>query len=534
MSKKPTEGQVAPKFLRNFRNDTQGAVAVLAALLFVVMTLCAGTALDFVRGSRQRLALNSAIDAAALAVAVSGKTDQTELEQLAIDYVNANYNSLKYPGTSLDLDVVITDDIVQITANQQMPTTLMKIAHIDTMNLGAFTEVTRGGAALEVVLVLDNTGSMNQDNKIGSLKTAVANLTEVLFGEEPVSDRIKVGIVPFSTSVNVGPQHTNVSWLDHTGLNPISHLNFTDATKHNRWAWDQLSNMDWSGCVEQRKAANGIDYDVDDTPPDPNQPSTLFPLYFAPDEPTNGNNASSNPGWGSGFNNSYLADWRADENVSNDTKNNTPLDSRQRRDQKYVGTSANGDGPGYNCGIAPLTPLTNVKQTMLEAIDDMIADGNTNIASGVGWGLRVLSPTTPFTEGVEYDDEDWQKVMIVMTDGESVWGEKNNMNKSAYGGYGYISQSLPRLNMNSVSDGRAVYDARTAKACDIVKNATGNPERPIVVYSITFGSIDNTAKDLMKNCATDPEKYFHAPDGETIQTVFEDIAKEISAVYLSK
>jgi hypothetical protein len=52
-----------------------------------------------------------------------------------------------------------------------------------------------------------------------------------------------------------------------------------------------------------------------------------------------------------------------------------------------------------------------------------------------------------------------------MADGESVWGDKNNMNKSAYGGYGYISQSLVRLNMNSVSDGRAVYDARTAKAC---------------------------------------------------------------------
>jgi hypothetical protein len=38
----------------------------------------------------------------------------------------------------------------------------------------------------------------------------------------------------------------------------------------------------------------------------------------------------------------------------------------------------------------------------------------------------------------------------------------------------------------------------------------------------------------MKNCATDPEKYFHAPDGATIKTVFSDIAKEISEVYLSK
>lgn len=68
-----------------------------------------------------------------------------------------------------------------------------------------------------------------------------------------------------------------------------------------------------------------------------NQPSTLFPLYFAPDEPTNDNNASNQPGWGGGFNNSYLADWRADENVSNNSKNNTSLDSRQLPDQKIHG-----------------------------------------------------------------------------------------------------------------------------------------------------------------------------------------------------
>jgi Flp pilus assembly protein TadG len=519
---------------KRFRRGRRGAIAVITALTFIALAVCAGIAIDFSRGSRQRSALNSAIDAAALAVGVSTKTDQGEIEQLAIDYVNANYNSQKYPGTLLDLDVVVTDDIVQITAQQQMQTTFMKIVNIDSMNLTAHTEVRRSVATVEVVMVLDNTGSMNQDGKIGSLKIAAVDLADILFGDNAVSENVKVGVVPFSASVNVGPQYTDDTWLDHTGLNPISHLNFTDATKHNRWAWDQLSNKDWNGCVEQRKVANGIDFDIDDTTPTTSQPTTLFPIYFAPDEPTNANQASSKTGWGSGFSNSYIADWRSNESVSTDTKSSTTLDIRQRRDQKYIGTSASGDGPGYNCGIAPLTPLTGTKQTIVDAIDDMIADGNTNIASGVGWGLRVLSPTAPFTEGTAYDDEDWRKVMIVMTDGESVWGARNTMNLSGYGGYGYISQSLTRLNMNSVNNSRAVYDARTAKACDVVKNVTGDPDKPVVIYSITFGSIDNTAKDLMKNCATDPEKYFHAPDGETIRTVFKQIAREISDVYLSK
>jgi Flp pilus assembly protein TadG len=521
---------------RNFRCDTRGAIAILWGLSVILVTVAAGTAIDYVRAARQRQALDAAVDAAALAVAVSGKTDQAELEQLARDYVNANYNSQKYTGINLNLDVKVTEDTVEITAHQQMPTTLMGIVNINEMDLTSFAQVSRGGTGLEVALVLDNTGSMNSNNKIQDLKVAVGNLTEVLFGEDEESTHIKVGIIPFSTSVNVGPQYTDVTWLDHTGLNPISHLNFTDATKHNRWAWNQLSNKPWNGCVEQRRVANGIDYDVDDTAPSVGQPTTLFPIFFAPDEPTNGNNATGKTGWGNGFGNSYLPDWRSNESVSNSTKNNTSLDDRQRRHQKYQGVSVSGAGPGFNCGIAPITPLTNVKQTVLDGVDDMIANGNTNIAGGVGWGLRVLSPTAPFTEGVAYDDDDWRKVMIVMTDGENVWGDTNNMNRSAYGGYGYISQSSTRLNMNSssITSGRAVYDTRTAKACDVVKAATGDPKHPITVYTITFGPIDNAAKTLMKNCATDPEKYFHAPDGATIKTVFSDIAKEISEVYLSK
>ena len=39
---------------------------------------------------------------------------------------------------------------------------------------------------------------------------------------------------------------------------------------------------------------------------------------------------------------------------------------------------------------------------------------------------------------------------------------------------------------------------------------------------------------MMQECATDPEKYFHAPDNTTLQTVFEDIATSIKTIYLSK
>jgi hypothetical protein len=182
----------------------------------------------------------------------------------------------------------------------------------------------------------------------------------------------------------------------------------------------------------------------------------------------------------------------------------------------------------------PITPLTNVKKTVTDQISAMVANGNTNIATGVGWGLRVLSPSVPFTEGAAYNDKKWKKFMIVMTDGENDWGNNTTMNKTGYGGYGFASQSLARLNINNVTNPRSTLDARTAKACERVKAASTNPSQPIIVYSITFGPVDSQAENLLKACASDPEKYFHAPDNTTLINAFKTIATEISQVYLAK
>jgi Flp pilus assembly protein TadG len=522
--------------MKRFMSETNGSVAVIATFCFVAVAICAGTALDFARASRQRQALSAAVDAAALALATSKVTDTGQLENLAKEYIKSNFSSIIYNGSEVDLNVEVEDDRVAITARQTMPTTLMKLARINTMNLQTYAEALRGGSNVEVVLVLDNTGSMDHDGKLESLQAAATELTDTLFGSETNSDTVKMAVVPFSVSVNVGPQYTSESWLDQNGLNSISHLNFADTSKHNGWAWSQFANMEWNGCVEQRKAASGIDYDIDDTVPTTDEPDTLFPFHFAPDEPTDDDSASKLTGWGS-FPNSYLTDWRSDEKVSTGTKKKTELNERQRRSDKYVGVNVSDDddeGPGYSCGIAPLTPLTGTKQTITEALGNMVADGYTNIAAGVSWGLRVLSPTVPFTEGASYTDKDWKKVMIVMTDGSNDWGsELSNMNGSYYGGYGYTSQSATRLGLSSIGDRDGVLDARTAAACNAVKTA-GDASNPITVYTITFGSPDDDSIELMQGCASDPEKYFYAPDSETLKEAFATIGSQISRVYLSK
>jgi Flp pilus assembly protein TadG len=507
---------------------------VIAAIAMTVIIVAAGIAVDFARGSAQRKELDAALDAAALAVAAANITDVEQLEELVRKFLAVNYNGLGFSSQNLEVSVEITEDTIAVAAAQDMPTTLLKVASIDSMKIASYSEVTRASSKTELVLVLDNTGSMSNDGKLEALEEAASEMTDILFGEENQSQSLKVAVVPFSSTVNVGAQYTDAEWVDHDGLNDISHLNFADSSKHNSWAWGQLANKDWNGCIEQRRVGPGMDYDIDDTTPDTSNPDTLFPVYFAPDEPSDSYNASKQSGYGSGFVNSYIDDWQSAESVSNSTKRSTSLDTRQRRYEKYVGAYVSGEGPHDNCNIAAITPLTSTKQTITDALESMMADGYTNIPSGIGWGLRVLSPAIPFTEGAPYEDDDWQKVMVIMTDGENDWGSTlSNMNQSHYSGYGYPSQSATRLGMSSLSDPDAILDVRTIAACDAVK-AAGTSDRSITVYTITLGTLDDESREMMQECATDPEKYFHAPDNTTLQTVFEDIATSINTIYLSK
>ena len=526
----------ACRSLKAFKKDKAGSIAMITALSAIAFIVAGGTAVDFARASRERQILNSAVDSAALAVATSKVTDVAKLKAMADKYVKSNLAALSdHSGGPVTLDINIYTDRVTIAASETMPTSLMKVVDINTMDLSVYSEARRVTSNAEIALVLDNTGSMSSSGKIAALKTASNQLADILWGTEKTSTHLKVALVPFAASVNVGKTYKTAAWMDTTGKNAISKLNFTDTTKYGNWAYTNMSNSPWAGCVEQRKATSTVNYDVDDTLPAANNGDTLFPFYFAPDEPTDSNSASSKTGWGD-FGNDYLADWRANESVNSTTKKNTSLDDRQRRYQKYQSTTPSGSGlgPSYNCGTAAITPLTNVKKTITDQVAAMVATGNTNLAAGIGWGLRVLSPTEPFTQGAAYNDKKWNKVMIVMTDGENDWGNVSNMNKTLYGGYGFASQSSARLGIANVTNTRTTLDTRTAKACEVAKAASGIADRKITIYTITFGSIDTQAKNLMRTCATDPEKYFHAPDNNTLITAFKTIATEISQVYLSK
>ena len=119
-----------------------------------------------------------------------------------------------------------------------------------------------------------------------------------------------------------------------------------------------------------------------------------------------------------------------------------------------------------------------------------------------------------------------------MTDGDNNWGNVNTHNGTRYTAYGHIAQD--HLGETNPANSDDVLNDRTSQVCTNVKNATADPGDAITVYTITFGNMSNATRQLMEDCATDPDKYHHAPNSTALTAVFETIADEIGSIRLSK
>jgi Flp pilus assembly protein TadG len=531
----------------------RGNVAMMFGLAAVPLLLGAGIAVDYARSTQSESQLQGAIDAAALAVASSDLADltgldeaeiqerQEQLEELAQNFVDANYKAAGGDTSDIDVTVTVEGGVIKVDGTHKMNTTLMNVVGIDKVDVGAHAEVNMEEGAIagvELAMVMDTTGSMAENNKLRDAKIAADDLVDIIFGDEDENPNVKMALVPFSTAVNVGTTYKDASWLDTTGKAAYSKLNFTSTSYHNMKAWNDLKNTPWTGCVEARKG----NYDTDDTTPDTSTPDTLFTPYFAPAEPTrSGLNSVKSSTLDSIFGTYYNAydapnDWIATSaqiSGMSVTKSTTLLQI-QKNQAKYANfkpSSSSSMGPWQGCeGIQPIVPLTSSRQPLKDGIDDLEAEGNTHIPQGVVWGWRVLSPNEPFTQGAAYSDKFWHKIMVVMTDGDNtIATTDDDVNKSRYSAYGYVAQG--RLGSTTASSALSNMNTRLTTTCTNAKNAG------IEIYTIAFGpakDISNATRNLLRNCASSPEKYLEAPDGATLREHFKAIGTSLKKMYLSK
>ncbi len=564
----------ARRKLQAFRENHLGSVTQITAVAALPMLLAAGAAIDTVRINREQVAFNAAVDSAALAVASDDRASLSglsaaqvqsriaELEAFARQYLAENYTPQYGSNPVMAVNITITGQAIDLEANHSFPTTIMSLTGITEINLTAHSQVMKAMRPIEMVLVMDTTGSMATDDKITGAKNAAKSLLDTLYtgplASVPESEYIRVGLVPFAAGVRLDKNAAdfNLGWIDTAGANPLSKLHFNDASWNNYMAWGQMkvnstTNLQWNGCVEARRrgdAAAGEDYNANDAAPTLGSPETLFPAYFAPDAPSGG--GSSYIGTTGTPVNEYTgltAAQQSDTSLAG-------LLYKQENQAKYPArvitaetASTSPAGPWVGCAKSAVVPMTHKRSDVVAGIDAMSAAGNTLIAEGLAWGMRVISPTEPFTQvqGTAsipaatispYNDVRWMKTVVLMTDGDNnLSAGTNALNGTVYSAYGRGKEpTASGYNRFGTTNNASIMTELDNALIDVCNRIKANN---VELYVTSFGNdVSTTTRDRLQACATDADNYQHATSSADLQAFFNHIGEETlnKSIYVSK
>lgn len=523
-----------------FLKNERGNFGIFAAALIPVLFAAAGLAVDYTNMSRARYDLQNMVDASVLAVSKKNSQagDRKVLYRQMLKAELASYDDMTLVDEGLEQTIGVNFIRTDAHATASIPLVFMGRFMPNTVSVAASTYFST--RSIEIAIALDNTGSMGTGG-INALKQASHALLDSLGDIDTSKQSLKVGLIPFVTAVNIKGDGFDSAWIDETGKSLYNGWTFlTEAQRSarrssgnnsvdfsaanyphhlNLFSWSKTS---WKGCVEARPAP----YNTDVTPPDATRPDTLFVPYFAPDEPGNrmsvgGNNSSA-------FNNSWL-----DDAVSGDQA------TVQRSTVKYTTkTAVQSDfkdstgpltlGPNRACPtpIVPLTATLSKVRTGIDAMQYWNGSG-TNIAEGLAWGWRVLSPDAPYTEGAAINPDAVTKILVIMTDGTNVsYGASNTINKSDYGSYGFLSDG--RINSASTqSKAEAYLNTATANMCVDIKKLG------IEVYTVLYKTTATSLKDMFRTCATREDNFFMASDVVSLKQAFSAIGQSVAGVRIS-
>lgn len=506
------------------RFDDRGNVAILVALAMAPMTVAGLGAVDLARATNAKAELQDALDAAALAAARTSSTNDAELKVAGDRFLKQNLSlgdNYELKNTSFKFGA---NGNVVASASLNLRPYVAGLLNNGIMTLAAETEVVRASVKVEIALVLDTTGSMNDGTKLADMKKAAKDFVtkmETAAGKSVEPDAVKISLVPFSNTVRVdGATYRNATWMDQNGVSPINNQIFTTSSgtqQGNRFTLFSNLGATWRGCVEMRKAP----YDVQDDAPTTATPATLYTPYFAPDEPDSKTD---------GYNDDYQNDYVADGTNSNNWKVRQGMITKYGGSKK--GTLSTTFGPNRGCGLSKMRRLSTSFQAIRDDIESLTADGNTNIPIGMSWGWNTLSPNGPFADGVAYNTPKHQKIVVLMTDGDNTIADRDTPNDGTYAGTAYIwqgrvlkSNGQPLLNGASSDTRTAALDSRLSLLCTNMK------AKNIEIYTIRVEAGSST---LLENCATSRDNFYNVTNSKTLTAVFESIAGQIAALHLSR
>ena len=360
---------------RHLGASRDGNVAVMFALALLPVFAFIGAAIDYSRVNTARSAMQSALDSTALMLSrdlSQGTITTTQVSTTAQNYFSALYTNKEASSTSVSATYTAATTgkgpTIAVNGSASIPTDFMNLVGLPSVNFNASSTTSWGANLLRVALVLDNTGSMANSNKIGALQTAAKNLVTQLSALAQNNGDVYISVVPFEIDVNVSNSNVNASWLRWDLWDPNMYQNswtqqswcsdngwtstLAQCQGHSGLTWNHSpgtpNHSQWNGCVTDRDQ----NYDVNATAPTSGTNSTLF---VADQDPY--------------------------------------------------------------CPAAAILPLTYNWTSVNSTINAMSPSGATNQTIGLQWGWLSLLQQSPLNAPAETVGNSYQHIIILFTDG---------------------------------------------------------------------------------------------------------------------
>ncbi len=192
-------------------------MAMMAAALFPLLGLIGG-GVDIGRGYLAQSRLQQACDAGVLgarkrlgaSVAVDGQVP-TDVAETGQRFFNINFREGIYGTENRSFQMTLEDDYaISGEASVDVPTTIMQVFGHETMEVSVECEAILNFSNLDVMMVLDVTGSMRHRNsgdsmsRLDTVKQVIRNFYAQIEASKAPSTEIRYGFVPYNGNVNVG------------------------------------------------------------------------------------------------------------------------------------------------------------------------------------------------------------------------------------------------------------------------------------------------------------------------------------------
>ncbi len=533
--------------IAGFRRSEDGSLTLLALMLVVMMIMMGGLAVDIMRYESTRTTLQNTLDRATLASASLSQT--LDPESVVNDYF------AKAGMTSYLKDVTVTEGLnfrnVSADASADTKPYFLHMMGIEDLDANGHSMAEQRINNVEIMLVLDVSGSMSSNSRLTNLKSAAKEFVNTVLSSDP-EKRISIGIVPFNGQVNLpstllakynvtdNPGITNSTCIDLPASTYSSPgISTTTALPMTTYSDSYSTTSQSTSYVTPTDSSNGAMSVANVWCPAylgnqvslPNQ--TIATLKTKIDALTAIGATSINAGmkWGlalldPGARNMYTSLITAGAMPT--TLSGRPFEYDDKEAMKVIVLMTDGENfaeerinAPYKSGLAPIYKSNS--------------DGNYSVyhstvsGSNKYWvphlGTWQAVPWSNSKNNGTYVQQTWQQVWSTSRVAYVAW----QFYARALGG----SSSSSRTNYYNTwmanfrtQTATTTMDTQLQAACNQAKS------NEVIVYGIAFEASTN-GQTQIKNCATSAGHYFNAT-GLQITSAFRSIANNISQLRLTQ